>query len=88
MALTATNRAPTNPNDDRENNSHYLHLRGQNSAASLSFAIGWEMTILKRIFSELSMFPIVKDGDSSTTAIPLADYRMILTSQTIEALSH
>lgn len=34
------------------------------------------------------MFPIVKDGGSSPTAILLAGYRMILTSKTIGALSH
>ena len=65
-----------------------LHLLGQKSAAPLISAIGWELTILRRIFFELSTSPVVKDRDSSMIAIILAGYRMILTSKTIEALSH
>lgn len=42
----------------------------------------------KQDISELSMFLIAKDKDSSTTAVLLADYRMILTSKNITAFSH
>lgn len=65
-----------------------LHLLGPKSATPLSFAIGWGLTTVRDIFFEPSTFLVVKDRDSLTIAILLAGYRMILTSKTIEDLSH
>lgn len=65
-----------------------LHLQKQKSATPLSFIIGLELTILKKIFFELLMFLIVKDRNSSITIVFLAVYKMILTLKTIEAFSH
>lgn len=63
-----------------------LHLQGQKSMALLSFAIEWELTILKRIFFKLSMFPIASNGDSSMTTILFAGYKMIPMSKINKAL--
>ncbi len=58
------------------------YLLGQTYVALLSSAIGGEFITLRRIFFELSTFLVVKVGYTLTIAIPLASYKMIVTSKT------
>ena len=80
MNRTTTNRAPPTPDDHLEDDIK--------SAAPFSFAIGWESAIFGRIFFALLTLAVTRDGDSSAIAILLAEYRTILMSKIIEALSH
>ena len=88
MNRTTTNRAPSTPNENCENNSLYFTPARATARGDVEFCDRMGIDYFKEDIFELSTFLVVKDRDSLTIAILLAGYTMILTSKTIEALSH
>lgn len=54
MDRTTVNRAPASPTENIEDSSHYFtsNLLEQKYATPSNFAIGWELNISRKIFSE------------------------------------